>query len=352
MSVIPSSWYFAAESKEVKAGQVKRMELFGEPLALWRTESGVLNVTTAICPHLGSDLGKLGKVVGENLQCFSHDYTYNSEGDCVGTGFKTLPCHNKKVLNFKPVHEVNGFIMVWFDAEGKEPTWKMPNEAFSDEGTTVNYVRSDFEFEVPIQTLNEDNFDVGHLYKWHKVNKVETVPVTVDGPMISIAHYFFRHSIIFEKPLPRPWNFFSRGVNSMYSSTLYGHGLTASYINIFTFGVHLQDMIFVTPLSPTRIKYTTFLRRVLPTGERTLVQRLTDTFLQPLIFRASVYRLRQEHKLEGEGFWENQHHVENPILTETEKALIEPYREWCKQFEPQKVESQIKENNIPLKVVA
>ena len=101
---IPSGWYFCAESSEVKAGEVIAKALFGKNLILWRTESGVLQISDAVCPHLGSDLGKLGKVRGEHLQCFSHKYTYNSDGDCVSTGFKTLPCRNKKALRHLPVH--------------------------------------------------------------------------------------------------------------------------------------------------------------------------------------------------------------------------------------------------------
>jgi len=194
-------------------------------------------------------------------------------------------------------------------------------------------VRSDFVFDVSVQILNEDNFDVGHLYAWHKVTDVKTTPLKVDGPKISIAHNFKRHSILFEKPLPKPLDILSGEIESRYSSTLYGHGLTASYIDIFNLDVHLQDLIFVTPLGPHKVKYTTFLRRVLPTGEQSLSKRLIDRVFQPLIFLFSAWRLRREHKLEGHGFWESQTFVDDPILTEKERELIEPYRQWCRQFE-------------------
>ena len=69
---LPSGWYYAADSTEVAAGQVVRKELFGQALALWRTERGDLNVSDATCPHMGSDLTRLGKVKGEHLQCFAH----------------------------------------------------------------------------------------------------------------------------------------------------------------------------------------------------------------------------------------------------------------------------------------
>jgi phenylpropionate dioxygenase-like ring-hydroxylating dioxygenase large terminal subunit len=93
---IPQGWYFCGESKDIRAGQVVSKKLFGKKVVLWRTKSGSLSVSDSVCPHLGSDLGKLGSVKGENLQCFSHDYTYNEQGDCVATGFKDLPCRTKR----------------------------------------------------------------------------------------------------------------------------------------------------------------------------------------------------------------------------------------------------------------
>jgi len=333
-SSIPSSWYFVVESKEVQSGQVIRKEIFGGVYVIWRSESGVLRMSSAVCPHLGSDLGKLGQVKGESLQCFSHDYTYNTDGDIIATGSREIPCKHKQAIKNIPIHETSGFILAWYDEDGYEPEWKIPDDVFSDEGTSKKYVRSEFVFNIPIHVLNEDNFDVGHIYKWHNVTDIESTPVEVDGPRIAIAHNFKRHSILFEKPLNPPFDFLTRQIVSRYSSNLYGHGLTASYIDIFNLGVHLQDMIWCTPITSNKLQYTTFLRRVLPKGPRSPLQTFADTFIQPLIFWGSVWRLRQEHKHEGHGFWENQTFQEDPILTKKERELIEPYRKWCKQFEP------------------
>ena len=110
-------------------------------------------------------------------------------------------------------------------------------------------------------------------------------------------------------------------MKSRYGSTLYGHGLTYSYIDIFNFDYHLQDFIFVTPIHAGRILYTTFLRRTLPRGRRSVRQLFVDKVVHPLLFPAIVQRLRREHEHEGHGFWEAQSRVESPILTERERAL-------------------------------
>jgi phenylpropionate dioxygenase-like ring-hydroxylating dioxygenase large terminal subunit len=280
----------------------------------------------AVCPHLGSDLGKLGKVRGENLQCFSHDYTYNSNGDCIATGQKTLPTCHKKVLRNFPLKEINGFVIAWYDSNYGEPTWHIPSEIFTI--NSKDYVSSTFTFNVPIEIINEDNFDVGHLYKWHNVYDVKTTPVEINAEKISISHAFNRHSIFFQKTLPYPLSLLSREINSRYSSTLYGHGLTNSFIDIFNLRINLQDLIWCTPISENQTLYTTFVRLLNPKEKLYPWQKL----FRRLIFATCVWRLRQEHKHEGHGFWEHQTRVENPILTEAEHKLITPYRNWCKQF--------------------
>lgn len=329
-TIIPSGWYFCAESSEIRPGKLIAKKLFGQKVILWRTVSGVLNVSHSVCPHLGSDLGQLGRVEGEYLKCFSHDYTYNGKGDCIATGRKELPTCTKNVLRSFPVHEAGGFVIVWYDAESSPPTWTIPANVFAVD--SKRYVRSNFEFKVSLEIINEDNFDVGHLYKWHNVYDIKTTPVVRNGSTISISHAFKRHSIIFKKPLKPPFNFLSREINSKYSSTLYGHGLTDSFIDIFNLNIHLQDLIWCTPITHERTMYTTFLRLLDNSDKRNIAKRAIDFLIRPLIFRSCVWRLRQEHKHEGHGFWERQSKVLSPILTETEKKLIDPYREWCTQF--------------------
>lgn len=328
---IPKGWYFCAESSDIKPGKLIEKHLFGQKIILWRTISGVLNMTTAICPHLGSDLGKLGRVFGENLRCFSHDYTYNTAGDCVATGQKELPVCHKQVLRKFPLFEKGGFVIVWYDANRSDPSWYIPDAVFTID--SKQFIRSNFEFEVAIETINEDNFDVGHLYKWHNVHSVKTTPVERKGPTISISHAFKRHSILFKKPLPSPFDFLTKEIKSQYRSTLYGHGLTNSFIDVFNLHIHMQDLIWCTPINDNRTMYTTFLRLLPNVQSRGKIKNMLASLIRPLIFKSCIWRLRQEHKHEGHGFWERQTRMAFPILTNTEEKLIGPYRDWCKQFE-------------------
>jgi len=330
-SKIPSGWYYCADSREIARGKVVRKELFGQVLALWRSQSGAMHISDATCPHLGSDLGKLGKVQGEHLQCFSHRFEYDGEGNCVKTP-RSQPCRTDKVLYSYPVHEISGFVLAWYDAERRAPGWRIPDEVF-DSTNKGGFVKSQFVFDCSVETINEDNFDVGHLYNWHELSEVKSTIPTVDGHTISVVHDFTRHSILTQKPLPPPFSVLSSEIKSRYGSTLYGHGLTYSFIEIPAFDFTTQDFIWPTPISATRTLYTTFLRRKLPTGKRSLRQLLVDKLLHPILFPAFVVRLRMEHKHEGRGFWENQRRSEYPIITDAERPMLAPYWEWCRQFD-------------------
>src|SRR5262249_40638680 len=152
-SSIPSGWYYCADSTEVKRGQVVRKELFAQSLALWRTESGVIHITDATCPHLGSDLGKLGTVRGEHLQCYSHRSEYDGDGNGVRTP-RALPCRSRNALYSWPVHEVGGFVLAWYDPRRQAPTWRIPDAVFdgTDKGA---FVKSQYVFECDVETINE-----------------------------------------------------------------------------------------------------------------------------------------------------------------------------------------------------
>jgi cholesterol 7-dehydrogenase len=329
---IPSGWYYVADSSELRAGDVVRKELFGTVIVLWRTASGVLRISDATCPHLGSDLGRLGKVVGEHLQCFSHRFEYDGDGHCVKTP-RSAPCRSQAVLASWPVHEIAGFVLAWYDARGRAPSWRIPDVVF-DGANKGRFVKSQFTFDCAVETINEDNFDVGHLYSWHELGTVHSTLPVVDGPTISVVHDFTRHSILTRRALPPPLGILSQPVTSRYGSTLYGHGLTYSFIDLPAFDFSTQDFIWATPISATRSLYTTFLRRNLPTGSRSLRQKVIDAVVHPLLFPAFVVRLRLEHRHEGRGYWENQRRVSQPIITADERAMLEPYWEWSRQFDP------------------
>lgn len=79
----PRGWYFVAFSEDLRAGQVRPVELFGQEWALFRGLGGQVSLLAAQCCHLGADLGRTGVVSGDHLRCSLHRWEFDGSGACV-----------------------------------------------------------------------------------------------------------------------------------------------------------------------------------------------------------------------------------------------------------------------------
>ena len=60
------------------------MHVIHKHLVVFRGEDGKVAVTDAYCPHLGANLGRGGKVVGNCIECPFHGWQFRSDnGKCV-----------------------------------------------------------------------------------------------------------------------------------------------------------------------------------------------------------------------------------------------------------------------------
>lgn len=84
--VVAEGWYFACRSDEVKAGEVRSMNLCGQHVAIFRGEDGTVRALDGFCPHMGTDLG-IGKVRGDRIACFFHHWEFDGAGRC-----QRIPC--------------------------------------------------------------------------------------------------------------------------------------------------------------------------------------------------------------------------------------------------------------------
>ena len=79
---IRRAWYFGCWSQEVPIGSAKEVNLLGESIAVYRSESGGLNALGNRCPHRFAPLHK-GVVRGEALECAYHGLQFGPKGNCV-----------------------------------------------------------------------------------------------------------------------------------------------------------------------------------------------------------------------------------------------------------------------------
>lgn len=113
-------WYWALPAKKLKVGKVKAVTLLGRDLAIYRGVSGQVVAMDAYCPHMGAHLAE-GKVDGDRIRCFFHNWKYDQQGICVDVPSlgKPLPVCVKTWATA----EKYGMIWVWV---GEDKPRKLP----------------------------------------------------------------------------------------------------------------------------------------------------------------------------------------------------------------------------------
>ena len=107
-------WYWALPSQNLGVGKAKALSLLGRNLAIYRGESGEVVAMGAYCPHMGAHLAE-GRVEGDGIRCFFHNWKYDAEGICVDVPSlgKPLPV----CVETWQTAERYGMIWVWVGRE-------------------------------------------------------------------------------------------------------------------------------------------------------------------------------------------------------------------------------------------
>jgi phenylpropionate dioxygenase-like ring-hydroxylating dioxygenase large terminal subunit len=116
--VLPEGWYPVCSSQQITIGQATSFKVASQRLLVYRTASGKVVAMDAFCPHMGADLGN-GKVIGENIQCYFHQWEFGLDGNLVKTKCKDHP--TGVVNQVWPVEEKYGFIWVYSACEAAYP---------------------------------------------------------------------------------------------------------------------------------------------------------------------------------------------------------------------------------------
>ncbi|MDB9313968.1 aromatic ring-hydroxylating dioxygenase subunit alpha [Spirulina sp. CS-785/01] len=163
-----AGWYWVFPSRQLKAGQVKPVTLLGRDLAIYRTPTRTPVAVDAYCPHMGAHLAE-GRVEGEGLRCFFHNWKYDTTGECVD-----IPClgHSLPVkLKTWPTVDAYGMLWVWV---GDSPPQDLPNvpELAGQEYDVV--LGSQFEKNchpnvVLINAIDAHHFNTVHNFPFHIV---------------------------------------------------------------------------------------------------------------------------------------------------------------------------------------
>jgi len=163
----PNGWHGIAFSSDIAPGEAQAVRMLGRDFVVFRTESGEAHVLDAYCPHLGAHLGHGGRVVGDDIECPFHNWRWNGKGRCTHIPYSDRVPDYAQTPAW-PVLDRNGFLFVWYHAEGAEPDWEIEDIPESRDPEFEIVFRKDWEpFPSHPQEISENGVDLPHFRTLH-----------------------------------------------------------------------------------------------------------------------------------------------------------------------------------------
>lgn len=316
----PTGWFMIGWSGEFPAGEVKPLRYFGEDLAAYRDDEGVLHVLGAHCPHLGANVARGGKVEGGCIRCPFHGWLWGPDGVNVEIPYDTKPNRSKR-LPVWTVQEQHECAFVWHDPRRGPPRWEMPDVfgAFPQfETDPARYYRAYPELSIrtsgePVhpQLVAENATDTVHFQHVHGAT---VLPVLLEWERLE-------HDWRFVAGYPNTRRGREGEMVMRFHSHLFGLGGAVSALE----GAADHRLLFaVTPVEDGRsdMFYSVWLPRQ-PGDEHPAA---------PAAIRAPIEReflTTMEDDLE---IWRYQDYVEKPAIAKVDAKPFMELRRWASQF--------------------
>lgn len=179
-------WYWALDSRDLPQGTTVKLTFLGRELALFRGEDGRVAALDAYCPHMGAHLGE-GTVVGSQLRCLFHGWTYEASGRCSDAPGAPGGCPPAAAkASSWPAAEAYGLIWVWTGPEARRPVPFIPElEAVeSDWSHGASFVKDCHPNVVMINAIDAHHFNTVH----HLPVKLEMEPRVLSADNIQFAN--------------------------------------------------------------------------------------------------------------------------------------------------------------------
>ncbi len=164
---VVEGWYWAFQSKDVKKGHIKPLSFMGRELAVYRGQDGRAVALDAFCPHMGAHLAE-GKVIGNDIRCFFHQWKYNRDGELIDIPVQTQrPC----VKPIRKWHIEERYQLLWIWAGESEPTYPLPFVPELEDGEYDCALGNVFQKGchpniVMINAIDEQHFKTVHHVPW------------------------------------------------------------------------------------------------------------------------------------------------------------------------------------------
>jgi nitrite reductase/ring-hydroxylating ferredoxin subunit len=287
---VPNGWFVVAPSSELNIGDVRALFYFDRDLVLYRGEDGGAHVMDAHCPHLGAHLAVGGRVDANCLRCPFHGWAFDgTTGQCVDVPYgdaKHIPpkAHNRVY----PTIERNHMIWAWYHAKGGEPFYDVPTvDEFHDDAWSPIICR-DFVINVAAQEMAENNVDFAHFRYVHGTDAIPDDDFVTEGT-------------------------YKRTTSAGGAFVREGYGLGLGVLRVKG---HVTFLSSTTPINESSVHVRWIFTSPKANGDGAAEQAATS-FLSGVSQDIPI--------------WENKIYRDPPIITKTEKLILE-HRRWSLQF--------------------
>lgn len=180
-------WQPVFLAENLRPGRPAPIRVMAEDFTLYRGESGTPYLVAARCPHRGLKLSA-GRVVGEDIECFYHGWTFDGCGQCVRQPAESPGFADKVRIPAFPTREYQGLVFAYL-GEGDPPAFPTL-DVFEDEGFVEN--RESFR-PWPFFTQLENSVDETHFNFTHRRTKFDDIGMNDVVPEIHCeeTHYGF-----------------------------------------------------------------------------------------------------------------------------------------------------------------
>ncbi|MDX1484276.1 MAG: Rieske 2Fe-2S domain-containing protein [Alphaproteobacteria bacterium] len=171
-------WQPVYLSENLMPGRPVPIHVMAEDFTLYRGESGTPYLVGAHCPHRGLVLSA-GRVVGEDIQCFYHGWTFDGCGRCVAQPAEHPGFADRVTIPAYPTREYQGLVFAYLGA-GEAP--RFPTlDVFEDEGFVENRAS---HRPWPFFTQLENSVDETHFNFTHRRTKFDDLGMNDEVPEI------------------------------------------------------------------------------------------------------------------------------------------------------------------------
>lgn len=161
---VRDAWYVAAWNTELDAAKPVAVSILGEPIVIYRGESGHIAALEDRCVHRLAPLS-LGRCEGDRLRCMYHGLLFDPDGKVAEIPGQDLIPKDARVRSY-PVVDRHSWLWVWMGDPAKADEALIPPAVgLEDPDYILGHGHLDYEAEARL--INDNLLDFSHLSYVH-----------------------------------------------------------------------------------------------------------------------------------------------------------------------------------------